>query len=120
MIFGLGYQLQGRFIRTSEKAVATETSPASSGRATLVWRLLESGDAAFGGHLGEANRVRELRSQFGEVFLCHPTGDRARPSDVDWYLEVPDLLDKLPERREADTMDGVYHPWLRQDRRLAE
>jgi hypothetical protein len=48
--------------------------------------------ATLGGHLREANRIDERRSQPLEIFLSHPTGDRARASDIHRYLEVPYLL----------------------------
>jgi hypothetical protein len=81
-------------------------------------QLLEGDYAALGGHLREANRVGELRSQYRKVCLGHPTGDRARPSDVDGYPELLDLLDKLPQRREANAVDGVDHARLDEARRF--
>src|SRR3712207_1580340 len=54
--------------------------------------LLEGNHAALCGHLREADRVGELRCQVRKVRLGHPTGDRARASDVHRYTEVFDLL----------------------------
>jgi hypothetical protein len=58
--------------------------------------LLERDDATLRGHLREANRIGELRSEFRKIGLGHPTGDRARASDIHRYLKVPDLLYEFP------------------------
>ncbi len=55
-------------------------------------RSLEGDDAALRGQLREADRVGELRFEVRKVRLGHPTGDRARASDVDRDPEVLDLL----------------------------
>ena len=74
--------------------------------------LLERGNATLRGHLGEAHRIGELRSQFRKVGLGHPTGDRARASNVHRYLEVPDLLYQILKWWEAHAMHGIDHPRL--------
>jgi hypothetical protein len=59
----------------------------------MLAKRSEGDYATLRGHLREADRIGELRPQYRKVRLGHPTGDRARASDVDGYPEVPDLLD---------------------------
>ena len=82
--------------------------------------LLERDNATLRGHLREANRIGELRSELRKVGLSHHTGDRARASDIHRYLEVPDLLNEFPKRWEAHAVHGVDHPRLHQAGRLAQ
>src|SRR5215217_7505022 len=82
--------------------------------------LLERDDATLRGYLGETHRIGELRLQFRKVGLGHPTGDRARASDIHRYLEVPDLLYQFPKRWKAHAVHGVDHPRLHQGGRLAQ
>src|SRR5215210_8722475 len=89
------------------------------GQSTIA-TLLERYDATLRGHLREADRIGELRSQLRKVRLGHPTGDRTRASDIHRYLEVPDLLYEFPKRWESHAVHGVDDPRLHQARRLAQ
>src|SRR5215213_326171 len=80
---------------------------------------LKRDHAALCSHLREAHRIGELRPQVCKVCLGHPTGDRARASDVHWYLKIPNLLRELAERREPHAVHGVDHPRLNQTSRLS-
>jgi hypothetical protein len=71
----------------------TTGNPYRENRSSL--ELLEGDDAALGGHLRETHGIGELRLEIRKVCLGHPTGDRARASDVHRDPEVLDLLDEL-------------------------
>ena len=78
----------------------------------LIIPLLERNHATLRSHLREADRIGELCIQVRKVRLSHPTGDRARASDVHRYLEVPNLLYEFAKGWEPHAMHGVDHAWL--------
>ena len=96
-------------------------SPRPSHKTVLLAPLpLKSYYAALGSHLGEGHRIRELSSQKREVRFGHPTGDRARTSDVHGYLKVPNLLRKFAEWGKPHSVHRIDHPRLCQDGRLPQ
>jgi hypothetical protein len=75
---------------------------------------LNCGSNAASGTVSECHRA-SLRAQFGEddcvhelgvlalqIRFCHPTGDRAGPSDVDRYRSSLTRLHQLAQWLEAD------------------
>src|SRR5919112_2742689 len=81
---------------------------------------LEGNYATLRGHLGKADGIGELGLEVRKVSLGHPTGDRARASDVNRDLKVLDLLHELPERREPHAVHGIDNPRPDQAGRLAK
>ena len=96
-------------------------SPRPSHKTVLLAPLpLKSYYAALGSHLGEGHRIRELGSHKREVRFGHPTGDRARTSDIHGYLKVPNLLRKFAEWGKPHSVHRIDHPRLCQDGRLPQ
>ena len=81
---------------THETISTLASSSESTSKSCLRWGfephrklLLEGDHATLRGQLRETYGIGELRLQLRKIVLSHPTGDRARASDVHRYIEVP-------------------------------